>query len=192
MAAVNSRMLPLGSSAPFFSLPDPDGNRHSLAEAEGAPATLVMFLSNHCPFVQHIRTDLSRLCTQFIERDVAVFAINSNDIDAFPADGPGKMKEEIVAQDYRFPYLLDEDQSVAKAYEAACTPDFFLFDANANLVYRGQFDGSRPGNPLPVTGDDLQAAVDAVLSGNPVNDTQTPSIGCSIKWKPGNEPSWAP
>jgi len=191
MAAVNSRMLPLGSMAPFFSLPDPDGNKHALADAEGAPATLVMFLSNHCPYVQHIRSELSSLCTQYMKQDVAVFAINSNDVEAYPADGPSRMKEEIVAQDYRFPYLLDEDQSVAKAYEAACTPDFSLFDGKMSLVYRGQFDGSRPGNSLPVTGDDLRSAIDAVLRGYPVNDVQTPSIGCSIKWKPGNEPNWA-
>ena len=190
MAAVNSRMLPLGSSAPYFSLPDPDGNHHALDDAQGSPAILVMFICNHCPYVQHIRHELAYVCDEYVQRGVAVFAINSNDIERFPADGPKKMKEEIAALDYRFPYLLDEDQSIAKAYEAACTPDFFLFNREFQLVYRGQFDGSRPGNKLPVTGNDLRAALDAVLHNSPVDDAQIPSIGCNIKWKPGNEPSW--
>ena len=190
MSAVNSRMLPLGTEAPFFSLPDPIGNVHSLSDAEGAPATLVMFICNHCPFVQHIRAELSRVCARYMKRDVAVFAIMSNDFARYPGDSPAEMKKEIAAQDYHFPYLIDGDQSVAKAYEAACTPDFFLFDSNSQLVYRGQFDGSRPGNSLPVTGEDLCAALDAVINGYPVNETQIPSIGCNIKWKPGNEPAW--
>lgn len=190
MSAVNSRMLPLGTEAPFFSLPDPNGNVHALADAEGAPATLVMFICNHCPFVQHIRAELSQVCSKYMQREVAVFAIMSNDFEAYPGDSPEAMKKEIAAQDYRFPYLIDADQSIAKAYEAACTPDFFLFDNKSRLVYRGQFDGSRPGNSLPVTGEDLRAALDAVLAGHPVSETQIPSVGCNIKWKAGNAPAW--
>jgi len=190
MAAVNSRMLPLGSDAPFFSLPDPYGNLHALTDAQGAPAILVMFICNHCPFVHHIREELSRLCENYMRENVAVFAINSNDAETYPGDNADAMRAEIVAQNYTFPYLIDADQSVAKSYEAACTPDIYLFDSKQKLVYRGQFDGSRPGNQIPVTGEDLRLALDAVLNGMPVNESQIPSIGCNIKWKPGNEPAW--
>lgn len=188
MPAVNSTMLPLGTDAPFFSLPDPAGNYHGLSDAESSDATLVMFICNHCPFVQHLRSELALFTDEYLQRNVAIFAINSNDTERYPGDGPDEMKKEIAAQGYCFPYLIDEDQTVAMSYEAACTPDFFLFDRNLKLVFRGQFDASRPGNSIPVTGVDLREALDAVLAGSPVNENQTPSIGCSIKWKPGNEP----
>ena len=187
MPAVNSTMLPLGTDAPFFSLPDPAGNYHGLSDAESSDATLVMFICNHCPFVQHLRSELALFTDEYLQRNVAIFAINSNDTDKYPGDGPEEMKKEIVDQVYRFPYLIDEDQTVAMSYEAACTPDFFLFDSNLKLVYRGQFDASRPGNSIPVTGVDLREALDAILSGSPVSENQTPSIGCSIKWKPANQ-----
>ena len=188
MAAVESQMLELGTIAPAFSLPDPDGKRHSLAD--GADAYLVMFICNHCPFVKHIREELARIGQDYGGRNVAIYAINSNDIDKYPADGPAEMKREAATHGYTFPYLLDEDQSVAKAYRAACTPDFFVFDGSQRLVYRGQLDDSRPSNGKPVTGSDLRAALDAVLAGSAVDDEQVPSIGCNIKWKPGNEPDY--
>ena len=190
MAKMNSRMMPLGSIAPGFLLPDPDGNYHSLTDAQDAAATLVMFICNHCPFVQHIRGTLGPMCNDYLQRGVAVFAIGSNDIDAFPDDSPKMMKREIVTQGYRFPYLYDEDQAVAKKYEAACTPDFFLFDGDRKLVYRGQFDASRPDNAIPVDGNELRAAIDAVLDGSTVDEKQIPSVGCNIKWKSGNAPDW--
>jgi peroxiredoxin len=188
MAAVESQMLELGTTAPAFSLPDPDGKRHSLAA--GADAYLVMFICNHCPFVKHIREELARLGQDYGNRNVAIYAINSNDIEKYPADGPAEMKLEAESHGYTFPYLLDEDQSVAKAYHAACTPDFFVFDSQQSLVYRGQLDDSRPSNDKPVNGSDLRAALDAVLAGNRVDERQVPSIGCNIKWKPGNEPDY--
>ena len=188
MAAVESQMLELGTIAPAFSLPDPDGNRHSLAD--GADAYVVMFICNHCPFVKHIREELARIGRDYGKRNVAIYAINSNDIDKYPADGPVEMKREAETHGYTFPYLLDEDQSVAKAYRAACTPDFFVFDGSQRLVYRGQLDDSRPSNDRPVNGSDLRAALDAVLAGDTVGERQVPSIGCNIKWKPGNEPDY--
>ncbi len=188
MAAVESQMLPLGTPAPAFTLPDPDGHLHSLAE--GAAAYLVMFICNHCPFVKHVREELARLGDDYGARGVAIYAINSNDVSTHPDDGPEKMKIEAQTWGYDFPYLLDSDQSVAKAYRAACTPDFFLFDGEQRLVYRGQLDDSRPSNDLRVTGGDLRAAIDAVLASKPVSDDQKPSIGCNIKWKPGNEPDY--
>ena len=190
MAQTPSRMLPLGTPAPPFSLPDADGTLHSLEDAAGSRAYLVMFICNHCPFVKHVADELARLGEDCAARNVAVFAINSNDIKNYPADGPDKMKEESARRGYTFPYLLDEDQGVARAYEAACTPDFYLFDAARKLVYRGQLDGSRPGNAVAVDGRDLRAAIDAVLSGEPVSDRQVPSIGCNIKWIDGNEPRY--
>jgi peroxiredoxin len=183
-------MLPLGTPAPEFSLPDADGKMHSLDDASGSRAYLVMFICNHCPFVKHVADELARLGRDYQEKGVAVFAINSNDIQSHPADGPDKMKEEAAARGYTFPYLLDADQSVAKSYEAACTPDFYLFDTDRRLVYRGQLDGSRPGNDVPVDGVDLRRAVDAVLAGDPVPAAQVPSLGCNIKWKAGNEPAY--
>ena len=186
MAAVESQMLELGTLAPPFTLPDPDGTVYSLPDT-GKPL-LVMFICNHCPFVVHIREALAALASDY--PGVSIIAINSNDADAFPADAPDKMKLEAEAVGYSFPYLYDEDQSVAKAYRAACTPDFFLFDAEHRLAYRGQFDDSRPSNGEPVTGQDLRLAMDALLGGQPVNAAQTPSIGCNIKWRPGNAPDY--
>lgn len=191
MAATPSTMLPLGTPAPAFSLPDFDGKVHTLEEAAGAGAVLVMFICNHCPFVKHVRGELASLARDYEEKGLAVFAINSNDAAKYPDDSPAKMREEAAAAGYSFPYLVDESQSVAKAYRAACTPDFFLFDGERRLVYRGQLDDSRPSNGKPVTGADLRAAIAAVLSGAAVSPEQKPSIGCNIKWKPGNEPAFA-
>lgn len=187
MPAVESQMLALGTKAPAFSLPDPDGVVHSLAES--ADACLVMFICNHCPFVKHIREDLAKLGQDYGDT-VAMYAINSNDVITHPGDSPAAMKLEAERWGYTFPYLFDEDQTVAKAYNAACTPDFFVFDAQLELVYRGQLDDSRPSNGIPVDGRDVRAALDAVLDGRPVNADQVPSIGCSIKWMPGNQPDY--
>jgi thiol-disulfide isomerase/thioredoxin len=188
MAATESQMLELGTRAPDFELRDPDGNIHSLAES--ASAYLVMFICNHCPFVKHVRAELARIGLEYGEKSVAIYAINSNDVAAYPADGPEAMRQESKDHGYTFPYLLDADQSVAKAYRAACTPDFYVFDADTRLVYRGQLDASRPSNDIPVDGRDLRAALDAVLEGSDVDPDQVPSIGCNIKWKPGNEPDY--
>jgi len=182
-------MLPLGTQAPAFTLPDPDGTLHSLRD--GAPATLVMFLSNHCPFVIHIREELARIGSEYDARGVAIYAINSNDVNTYPADHPLRMKEKALAWGYTFPYLFDESQEAAKAYRAACTPDFFVFDADQKLVYRGQLDDSRPSNRLPIDGHDLRAALDAVLASATPAAEQKPSIGCSIKWIAGNEPEYS-
>ena len=188
MAAVESQMLALGTSAPAFSLPDPDGEVHSLRD--GAAAYLVMFICNHCPFVKHVREELARIGRDYSARNVAIYAINSNDATTYPGDSPVKMKEEAAAWGYVFPYLYDATQEVAKAYRAACTPDFFLFDADLRLVYRGQLDDSRPSNDIPVDGHDVRAALDALLGGEPVPSSQKASIGCNIKWRPGNEPDY--
>ncbi len=188
MAAVESQMLDLGTTAPKFSLPDANGVRHALRDH--ASAYLVMFICNHCPFVKHIREQLALLGRDYLPLDVAIYAINSNDAETHPGDSPAKMKEEANTWGYEFPYLVDEDQSVAKAYRAACTPDFFLFDANRALAYRGQLDDSRPSNNIPVTGKDLRAALDAVLGHSAVPTVQKPSIGCNIKWKIGNAPEY--
>ncbi len=188
MAMTPSTMLPLGTGAPSYRLADPDGKVISLDDFEDAPGMLVMFICNHCPFVKHIRHELARFGREYQARGLAVVAINSNDAAAYPDDRPEKMREELKEVGYSFPYLYDETQAVAKAYRAACTPDFFLFDRDRRLVYRGQFDDSRPGNDLSVTGSDLRAAADALLEGRPVPATQTPSIGCNIKWKEGNAP----
>jgi peroxiredoxin len=186
MAAVESQMLALGTTAPPFSLPDPDGTVHTLVD--DADAYLVMFICNHCPFVKHVRAELARLGRDYSSKNVAIYAINSNDTASYPGDSPENMKIEATTWGYTFPYLIDEDQSVAKAYLAACTPDFYLFDARKVLVYRGQLDDSRPSNDAPTDGSDLRAALDAVLSGAAVNEKQKRSIGCSIKWRPGNVP----
>ncbi len=190
MVAVNSTMLPLGTRAPAFALADPRGKKVSPDEFKQAPALVIVFMCNHCPYVKHIRAGLAQFARDFRPRGVAVVGINSNDVENYPADSPAKMAEEAHAAGYSFPYLYDEDQAVAKAYRAACTPDFFVFDKDQRLVYRGQFDDSRPGNGVPVTGRDLRDAVEAVLAGKPVSATQKPSIGCNIKWKPGNEPDY--
>jgi peroxiredoxin len=184
-------MLELGTRAPDFSLPDArTGRAVSLADLAGEPALLVMFICNHCPFVQHVRHELAAIGRDHAGTGLAIVAINANDARSHPDDGPAHMKTEAQEQDYRFPYLYDESQEVAKAYRAACTPDFYLFDAQRRLVYRGQLDGSRPGNEVPVTGSDLRAAIDAVLAGRAPSADQKPSLGCNIKWRPGNAPEW--
>jgi peroxiredoxin len=183
-------MLPLGTRAPDFRLPDPTGSIVSLADFQHAPALLVVFICNHCPYVKHIREGLAKLARDYRPRGVAMAGINSNDVANYPADSPAKMAEEAAAAGYVFPYLYDETQAVAKAYRAACTPDLYLFDKDQRLVYRGQFDDSRPGNGIPVTGKDVRTALEAVLAGNPLSSPQKPSIGCNIKWKPGNEPEY--
>jgi peroxiredoxin len=190
MVAVNSTMLPLGTKAPDFRLPDPGGKVFSPTDFKSAPALLVVFMCNHCPYVKHIRQGLARLARDFRPRGVAVVGINSNDVDNYPADSPARMAEEAASAGYTFPYLYDETQAVAKAYRAACTPDLYIFDQDQRLAYRGQFDDSRPGNGLPVTGKDVRDALDALLAGKAVPSTQKPSIGCNIKWKPGNEPEY--
>jgi peroxiredoxin len=190
MVRTLSTMLPLGTPAPDFRLRDPFGKEWSLSDFDGTPGLLVIFLCNHCPYVKHIADVLAKLTSEYLEKGIAVVGINANDWNAFPDDSPEKMIEEIRARGYRFPYLIDETQEVAKAYKAACTPDFFLFDGNRRLVYRGQMDDSRPGNNVPVTGRDLRAALDAVLAGKPVTIEQKPSMGCNIKWRPGNEPDY--
>jgi peroxiredoxin len=182
-------MLPLGSSAPDFSLPNVDGKTVALADFNGQPL-LVIFMCNHCPFVLHLRSSLAEFGREFQQKGLAIVGISSNDVAAYPQDGPDAMQREAREAGYVFPYLFDETQAAAKAYRAACTPDFFLFDKNKKLVYRGQFDDSRPKTDMPITGADLRAACRAVLSGEPVMSSQKPSIGCNIKWKPGNEPDY--
>jgi peroxiredoxin len=191
MALTPSTMLSLGTAAPDFSLPDPDGKRIGLLDFPDAPALLVVFMCNHCPYVQHIRPGLAQLGREYQARSVAVIGISANDVVNYPEDAPAKMAEEIRRAGYTFPYLYDADQAVAKAYRAACTPDFFLFDRQRKLVYRGQMDDSRPGSGVPVTGRDLRLALEAVLAGQPVPAGQKPSLGCNIKWKPGNAPDYS-
>ncbi len=192
----STMMLSIGASAPDFSLPDTvSGRRVSLDDFGGKPALLVMFICNHCPFVKHIRSEIAALARDYQPRGVGVVAINSNDKERYPDDAPARMTQEAKDAGYSFPYLFDEDQSVAKSYKAACTPDFYVFDRHRRLAYRGQLDESRPpgksgGNNTPVTGSDLRAALDAVLAGRPAPANQKPSIGCNIKWKPGNEPEY--
>lgn len=184
MAATPSKMVPLGTKAPYFRLPDAvSGKMVSIDDFADKPALLVMFICNHCPYVQHIRTALAQFAREYIPKGLAIVAINSNDVSQYPEDSPENMAKEARKVGYTFPYLFDESQEVAKAYGAACTPDFFLFDRERKLVYRGQFDDSRPGNNVPVTGSDLRAAADAVLEGRPVPEKQKPSLGCNIKWK---------
>lgn len=190
MVATNSTMLPLGTPAPDFQLPDPSGKAYSLADFPGARALVVAFICNHCPYVKHLRSGLAALGREYQPRGVAIVGISSNDVERYPADSPARMAEEAKAAGYTFPYLVDESQAVAKAYRAACTPDFFVFDGSRRLVYRGQFDDSRPGNNRAVTGRDLRNALEAVLAGRSVDPHQTPSLGCNIKWKPGNEPDY--
>jgi len=190
MALTPSAMVPLGTVAPDFTLTEPrTGRRVSLDDiARDRRAVLVMFISNHCPYVQYVEEELVRLANDCLARGVGVVAINSNDVAAYPDDRPEAMAERAEEHGYPFPYLFDADQSVALAYGARCTPDFFLFDGERRLVYRGQLDGSRPGNDVPLSGEDLRAAVDAVLRGDPPLAVQRPSAGCNIKWKPGNAP----
>ena len=189
MAVTPSTMLALGTAAPDFSLPDTEGAVVSCSDFAGKPL-LVMFICNHCPFVKHVRGKLAELCHGYQQKGIAVVGINSNDPEDYPDDSPDNMAREVITAGYTFPYLYDETQQVAKAYRAACTPDFFLFDAQHKLVYRGQMDAGRPGNDVPLTGEDLTAAVEAVLAGLPVGPDQKPSAGCNIKWKPGNAPDY--
>lgn len=191
MVITASTMLPLGTLAPAFRLPDTEGNIVSAEDFKDAPALLVIFMCNHCPFVKHILDVMVELVKGYQAKGVAVVGINSNDVANFPEDSPEMMAKAAKESDFTFPYLYDETQEVAKAYRAACTPDFFLFDKEQRLVYRGQMDGSRPGNNIPITGVDLRAAIDAVLEGKQVSTEQKPSMGCNIKWKQGNEPEYA-
>ncbi len=190
MALTPSTMLPLGTPAPDFSLPDTRGNTVSLANFKDAPALVVMFICNHCPYVKHLQPALARFGSDYAARGAAVIAISSNDVANYPDDSPARMREDAERFGYCFPYLYDESQSVARAYRAACTPDFYVFDKDRKLVYRGQFDASRPGNGVPVTGADLRAATDAALAGQPAPADQKPSMGCNIKWKSGNAPDY--
>ena len=185
MALTPSAMVELGSKAPHFFLPEPaKGNRLvSLDDFQNAPALLVVFMCNHCPYVKHVRQGLSELANDAMARGVAVVGVNSNDAADYPEDSPAMMAREVKTAGYAFPYLYDETQEVARAYRATCTPDFFLYDRDRRLAYRGQMDDSRPGNGRPVTGADLRAAVDTVLAGKPVPREQKPSVGCNIKWK---------
>ena len=183
MALTPSNMLALGTEAPGFSLLDTDGKMVSLEGIKGKKPFMVMFICNHCPYVKHIREGLAELTSAYLKKGIAVFAINSNDVINYPEDSPEKMAEEKKDARYEFPYLFDSDQTIAQAYQAACTPDFYLFDSTGHLVYRGQFDESRPGNKIPVTGSDLKRAMDRVLEGKSPDPDQRPSIGCNIKWK---------
>lgn len=189
MVKTLSTMLPLGTTAPDFSLISVDGTTVSRTDLTGQPL-LVMFICNHCPFVKHVATELAALGRDYQPRGLAVVGISSNDVSRHPEDSPEQMVHEAEAQGYTFPYLFDETQEVAQAYRAACTPDFYLFDAEHRLVYRGQLDDSRPGSDVPVTGRDLRAAIDALLAGQPVPEEQTPSMGCNIKWIAGAEPEY--
>lgn len=190
MVCTPSTMVPLGTEAPPFRLPNVDGRIVSIEDFKDDPALLVVFICNHCPYVKHILPHFVGLAKEYQQRGVAIVGINSNDVTGYPDDAPEKMAELSRTMGFTFPYLFDESQEVAKAYGAACTPDFYLFDRTRRLVYRGQMDDSRPGNGRPVTGADLRAAIDAVLAGRQVSGDQRPSVGCNIKWKPGNEPDY--
>jgi len=183
-------MLELGTKAPEFNLPDPFGHHYALGDFEDAEALLIMFICNHCPFVIHVREAIAAFARDYSSKGLAVIAINSNDVEAYPDDSPEKMAAEIKIAGYSFPYLYDATQSVAKAFKAACTPDFFLFDQSRALAYRGQFDRSRPGTGVPATGHDMRLAADDVLAGRPVEIEQIPSLGCNIKWLPENTPDY--
>ena len=188
MVLTPSTMLPLGTELPPFRLHDPGGKAVADADFAGAPGLLVAFLCNHCPYVKHVADGFAEFARDYAAKGLAIVAINSNDVAKYPADAPPRMAEEARQRGYVFPYLFDETQAVAHAFRAACTPEFYLFDRARRLAYRGQFDSSRPGNSVPVTGADLRAAADAVLAGRAPAADQKPSIGCNIKWKPGNEP----
>ncbi len=184
MARTPSNMMPLGTPAPDFTLPDTvSGATRSLRELASGKATVVMFICNHCPYVKHINPELVRLANEYQAKGVAFIAISSNDVNDYPEDAPEKMKETAAAEGYPFPYLYDETQDVAKAYDAACTPDFYVFDGNLRCAYRGRLDASTPRNEEPLTGADMRAALDAILSGQPLSEEQLPSVGCNIKWK---------
>ena len=192
MVRTPSTMVELGTEAPDFQLPDVvSGQTISLDNFASKKALLVMFISKHCPYVQHVKEELARIGNDYRERNVGIVAISSNDVTNYPDDAPDQLKAMAEELDLSYPVCYDESQETAKAYNAACTPDFFLFDANRRLVYRGQLDDSRPGNGKPITGQDLRAALDAVLGDQTVNQDQKPSLGCNIKWKAGNEPNYA-
>ncbi len=190
MARTPSTMLALGTKAPSFSLPNTEHEKVSLNDFIGKKGLLVMFICNHCPYVLHVRKALAELTTEWMNQGIGVVGINANDPDNYPDDSPEKMVTEKKQAGYHFPYLFDATQSVAKAYHAACTPDFFLFDGEMRLIYRGQMDGSRPGNAVPNDGVDLNNAITALLTGKSPTPDQHPSLGCNIKWKPGNEPTY--
>jgi thiol-disulfide isomerase/thioredoxin len=190
MARTPSVMIPLGTLLPSFRLKDTTGALRGPDDFPDAKAFLILFICNHCPYVLHIRSGLVSFAKEYIPKGIGILAVNSNDPERYPADSYEAMKREVRKAGYPFPYLYDETQEVARQFQAACTPDIYLFDGARRLVYRGQFDGSRPGNDVPVTGEDLRAACDAVLEGREVSPQQRPSIGCNIKWKPGNEPPW--
>jgi len=189
MVAVNSFMVPLGTPAPEFALPSLEGQTVSPVDEAADRPLLAMFLSNHCPYVRHIERALGSLLAEYADQDLVAVAVSSNDIESHPDDGPTGLAEQAKRAGFTFPYLLDSTQEVAKAYHAACTPDFFLYDTEHRLAYRGEFDDARPGNKVPVTGQSLRAALDHVLAGKPVPEPHVPSLGCNIKWKPGNEPA---
>jgi thiol-disulfide isomerase/thioredoxin len=189
--AVPSTMLPLGTDVPAFALTDSvSGAQVGADNFRDAPALLIMFICNHCPYVKHVMAEFGRVERDYRDDGLQIMAVNANDLDAYPQDGPEHMKALAEELGWGFPYLFDATQEVARSFRAACTPDFFLFDDRRRLVYRGQFDGARPGNDLPVTGSDLRAAIEATLAGKPVDPDQTPSIGCNIKWTTGNEPDY--
>ncbi len=190
MVKTASTMLELGTKAPDFSLPNVDGTTVSLSDFADAPALVVVFMCNHCPFVKHIAPPLADFGREYQAKGAAIVAISSNDVSTHPDDSPEQMIHEVENRGYTFPYLYDETQEVAIAYRAACTPDFYVFDKSQRLVYRGQFDNSRPDSGIPVTGEDLRKAVDAVLAGKPIPEPQVPSIGCNLKWKAGAEPNY--
>lgn len=193
MVKTASTMMPLGEAAPDFALPDVvTGATVRLADFAGSRGLLVIFLCNHCPFVKYLADPLAKMTAQYREQGLAIVGINSNDVEKYPDDNADAMREEVRNRGYVFPYLLDESQEVAHAYQAACTPDFFLFDGQMRLVYRGQFDSSRPKSETPITGEDLGRAIEALLHGQPIAELQYPSLGCNIKWKPGNEPPYFP
>ncbi len=184
MALTPSNMLPLGTTAPDFSLVDTKTNQlMSLGDSKGEHGTLIMFICNHCPFVKHVNTELAQLAKDYVDKGINCIAISSNDVENYPADSPDLMKLNAEEHGFIFPYLYDESQDVAKAYDAACTPDFYIVDSSLKLVYRGQLDDSRPGNGIPLTGRDIRAALDALLQNQTISEDQKPSIGCNIKWK---------
>lgn len=190
MVRTESTMLPLGTKAPAFTLPNTEGQPVTLSDYENSKALLVIFMCNHCPYVKHVADELKKLADDYADQGLGVVGISSNDAENYPDDSPAAMAQEKADRGYQFEYLYDEDQSVAQAYRAACTPDFYLFNAAQELAYRGQLDGSRPNSGIPVTGEDLRAAIDAVLAGNSAPKTQRPSLGCNIKWKSGQEPQY--
>lgn len=190
MSATLSTMLEIGTKAPSFELPDTDGSKVSLNDLKFDKGVLVMFICNHCPYVKHLNEGLVEFANEYKQKGIECIAISSNDVENYPQDSPDLMKELSEQHNFPFPYLYDETQEVAKAYKAACTPDFFLFDSNLELFYRGQFDDSRPGNGKPVSGNDMRAAANSLIEGDENFEPQTPSMGCNIKWKSGNEPEY--